>query len=193
MKHLATLTFLAAMASPLSAAIYVSSNALTDGAPATLTITTDLHFSITAEPINEAVIFVFNDWTPTVGNSHHTQLSTQFEYSLNGGTVQLGDTSSLVDHWGTDDLGRITRNSGYIYFFTPTPLSVGDTLTLKAGVYSFTGNSALNPDILQPFTGDIQITDDFGTPIGPAVTVPEPSAALLGAVGALALLHRRRD
>lgn len=192
MKLIASLTLLAVTASPLSAAIIVSNNALTTGAAATLTITTDLNFTITVTPADNGVFFAFMDWAPTVGTATHTRMLDQFQYSLNGATVDVGISSTFVDHWGGTDIGAITTNTGYIYFFLPQAAQIGDTLTIKAGTYAFEGNSSLNPDIVQTFNGEIQIFDNWGNPIGPVVSVPEPSAALLGAVGALALLRRRR-
>lgn len=192
MKFLSSLAVIAALASPMSAAILVSNNALTNGETATLTITEDIIFTVTSAPSDEAVLFVMKDWTPTVGRLMQSQLGNQLQYTLNGGTVTLGDSSSFVDHWGSDDLGLITTNSGYLYFFIPVPLSVGDTITLKAGVFTFMSDSNLNPDILQPFDGVVHIVDRFGSQIGPSVTIPEPSSVLLGLVGSAILLRRRR-
>lgn len=189
MKTLRTLAILAAMASPLPAAIIVSGNIRTQGAPCTFEITTDIHVNITQNAAGTFVLFVFDDWVTSDGARTDLPLNPQLAFSLNGSNfsypASLGDNLSV-------SLKSISSGDGFAYIVTPRTLVVGDVLTLKAGSYTFSGDTEFNRTTAKTFTGKLFVADNDGTMLSQLTSVPEPSAALLGLLGAGLMLRRRR-
>ena len=194
MKSFALLTAFAALSAPLSAAIIIAGDVGTPGAPCTLTITTDIVSEITADPINGITCLVFDNWVTADAAQDFASLAPELAFTVNDGpTVSL--ESMLADNWVDGPLPDMEAGDGYLYvWFGDTPLQTGDIFTIKAGTYTFNSVAGMNPQIAQTFEGNFFIADETGTRIANIVdlSVPEPSAALLGAVGSLALLRRRR-
>ena len=89
--------------------------------------------------------------------------------------------------------GGISANDGYLTFGA-FPVSGGMPFKILAGTYTFGSNASFNPTLTgRNFTGDVFLIQTTGVRLSDNVSlVPEPSAALLGALGSLALLRRRR-
>lgn len=143
-------------------------------------------------------VFDFNGGTQTVSLSGVTFNILRFNST---GAVQASDTTArnvLIS-------GEYTLNGGTTW----TSLAATQTINLTTS-NTATPNIALNFDLASPVTVNLA-TDDFQiryTVLNDAVnggayngitsivfngtTVPEPTAALLGSLGALALLRRRR-
>jgi MYXO-CTERM domain-containing protein len=94
-------------------------------------------------------------------------------------TMFIGSEQLLLDD------GRLNL------FNLPTPMSMGQEITLIANIGSYTGQSQFQnaPDGTNYSGWEL---DYRSNSIVLVSTVPEPSAALLGALGMLALLRRRR-
>ncbi|GAA5121822.1 hypothetical protein JIN84_01240 [Luteolibacter yonseiensis] len=189
MKSLTTVFLFAALASPLSAAIIVTGNVSTPNAPCTFEITSDINVTITANAVNQIVAVMFDNWVTTDGTRTDRPLSPGFSYQLNG--IAGSQTATLGDNID-NTFGIITPGDGFIFLQLPTPAVIGDILTLKAGVYNFTGDAAFNPQTVGTFNGNLVVIDNLANPIAAPTAVPEPSGALLGLVGAALLFRRRR-
>lgn len=86
--------------------------------------------------------------------------------------------------------GRLSASSGTTSFF-----SLDGTMVTTGGIaYDGTNLAAINTALATTVSGGryFQITESGGTQTLELVAIPEPSAALLGGLGLLALLRRRR-
>lgn len=118
------------------------------------------------------------------------------------GTSLFYQSSTIQTAAGGINMEQIGRTSRPVGFDTASPQAVtytltGDSLALLQGFY--TGNSPDQTEAFMRFNQTTLLTLGGGTDrynIGSAelslTTIPEPSAALLAGLGALALLRRRR-
>ncbi|MEM0967382.1 MAG: PEP-CTERM sorting domain-containing protein [Verrucomicrobiota bacterium] len=166
-------------------------------------ITEDIDFTITANGLVRE--FVFVDW---VNSSDGGQSGIggvpgfppqNILYELEGapGTAALNNiTDNAIPR------GDLTATDGFISIstFPPSteiPVTIGQTLTLKAATYTFGSNVNFNSEIVAGFfTGDMFLADRNGNRLSDNtfVPIPEPSSALLlgGFACAFAMLLRRR-
>lgn len=188
MNCFATLALFAAMASSASAAIVITGNVNVPGAPCTVTITTDIVFDVQTTGGNNIVAVIFDEWITSDGTRTFPNLSPAFSYQRNDGPVLTATVSQLIDNVA-DPVGSVSANDGYFYMELASPLTAGETFTLFAGTYNFAGNAEMNPAIVGTFGGSTFLTDGAGKILSP---VPETSVAMLGALGLIPLLYRRR-
>ncbi|MEP2776703.1 MAG: PEP-CTERM sorting domain-containing protein [Luteolibacter sp.] len=96
--------------------------------------------------------------------------------------VRIGNTGAFTQFGAIDDSATSNGNQGLITFTDDFTVASGETVQLRL---AFTDKTLVSNTNLQGATrvGSLNIE---GT------AVPEPSTALLGAIGALALLRRRR-
>lgn len=108
--------------------------------------------------------------------------------SITGANVLLGRSLYVIAS-DAANIGAATLNSGYSLFFV-------DTIKDDSPVENqYTGNPAGSTVLIGAVgsvDGDLGLGDGTTSSLQ-LVTVPEPSAALLGVVGALGLLRRRRN
>ncbi len=188
---LIAIAFLAATA-PGYAAIVLSGN-FNSGTPTPkLTITEDIVFTMVAAGTSSYL--VFDEWTTNDGSATYIMNDPDpqsFFYSINGGSDMEGFISGLTDNFANNSGDLSANDGGLAMEFTA---NAGDTVTIRAGSFTFSNGSAVNPDLNgKTFTGNVFFTA-FGTEarITNVVTVPEPGTALLCALALPALLRRRR-
>ncbi len=179
LKHI--LPLFAALMLPAAAAVSVS---FSGGQDLPLSISVNTPATYMVQQASEYVIFVFDD----VGSGANLGLgvSGTITYSVNDGPAM---TINLVG--GSIGFGALDTADWYIYSNSPlaTPLAPGDRVTIHPGTLSTSQN----------YNGTIPASGSFGTfiaggsleHIGVEI-VPEPSAALLGGLGVVGLLARRR-
>lgn len=187
-----TLAALAFAFAPISkAAIIISGNVSTPGAPCTLQITTDIVFNVLIAGASPGFLL---DGLASSADSSLTfaTLNSPLSLTLNGvpAAVPMGFGDNT-----TAETGSFTSNDGLISFPGSVTLAAGDVLVLKAGTYNFAGVAQFNPLAAGTFTGDMWLYNNAFvriSDIASAGPVPEPSTALLGFIGALSLLRRKR-
>lgn len=174
-----SLALLAALALPASAALSVT---FTGGNETPLVMTINQPVTYIAENANSFVVFVIEN-VGSPGSNFTAAVTGTLTYSINEEapitiTVLLGGTgfgAVGVDDW---------------YFYAPTSgvFAANDTITLYSGTVTTTANYDLSP----PPSGTFStfIADGSLAFLGNAV--PEPSTALLGALGAVWCLGSRR-
>lgn len=152
------------------------------------TYTANIGFLASAAVLDDSSTYAYisSNWTPAGSISFASGDAAGYDGYFSGlvsFTDLLGLAGKAVSIWVTDGSGQnavLTHNS--ITFLADSAIpnansldidatTVGD-FTVKMGSYNTTGSNALNG--------------------GSFVLVPEPSAALLGAIGALGILRRRR-
>lgn len=177
-------------ASTGNAAIVLSGNFNTGTPTPTLTITEDIVFNITTG--GSTYYLVFDEWTvfdgSDVGVNDLPAQSFSFALNDSAGTTEL---YALTDSF-PGSFGSVTANDGSL-LFNQINVIAGDILTVKAGSYTFGNHTSFNLALAGiSFTGDTFLADGGFNRLSNIVTVPEPSAALLGAMGGLFLLRRKR-
>lgn len=119
----------------------------------------------------------------TLSFTNNLTLNSDATYIFEGGDLTaVGQTLTLTDNW-TLALGAGFQDGGQVLLFTY-------------------GTLAASPDLVPTFntaglgfspTGPLSLTDNgAGSIFLNGISIPEPSAALLGGLGLLALLRRRR-
>ena len=193
-SSLITAAVLVAFASTGRAQILVSGNVGTGGT-ATISIQSDLVFPITAT--GNAAVVVFDEWVTSDGSNTGANILSAGALTFSrGGTPTQVPLQTLNDNLGRTS-GAVTANDGFL-FFSNYAVTTGDTVTLKAGSWSFAGAGAFNPQTVQTFAGNVFLADPLGARLSsslPAGPVPEPSqyAQVAGvAVLGWALMRRVR-
>src|SRR5688572_30232109 len=103
MKSFALFATFAALVSPLSAAIVITGDVATPGAPCTLTITEDIVSQITQDPLSPLLCLVLDNWVTTDGLQHFVTPVQDLAVAVNGGpTFTLG--SLLADNYADTNL-----------------------------------------------------------------------------------------
>lgn len=195
MKHLLPGLFVLplALSSLSSGAIIFTGNFQTGTATVdtpTMTITAPLVFTI---PSGASVGWLIFDEMMT-GASAPTVVDTpsqSLSYQLDGSSLATIDITSFRTRYGATVAG-LTPNDGVLRFSDINVTGTNRTLTIPAGqTFTF----ASNANMVQPpasFSGNLFLLDSSGMQISNIVAVPEPSTSLLGTLGALGLLRRRR-
>lgn len=163
---------------PLQAVVVVGSQG------SSLTFTQDIDFEITA--FGGISFVVFDDWVDNT-DPHSTALSTpdNLVYSIDGGTDQTTGIAELLDNFRNTS-GDLSPNDGWLSLTTQINPFIGQTVTIKAGTYSFSGSTAFNSEAVGTFTGDIYLVGLGANRLSaPGVPIPEPQAypLLLALIG----------
>jgi hypothetical protein len=139
---------------------------------------------------------VFDEWVTSDGSQTAPSLAGQtVTFSRGGTTTQVG-LQSLNDNLART-AGAMTSNDGFL-LFSGYAVTAGDTVTIKAGSWSFSGAALFNPQTVQTFTGNVFLANALGSALSSPISagpVPEPGQyAQVAGVGVLgwALLRRFR-
>jgi hypothetical protein len=162
-----------------------------------LTITQDITFTITTGVTGGDVnfFFVLDEWVISDGGRDLATIPPLL-ISLNGGAPRTyGSIGSfggeIVDNF-TGDLGFLTPDDGYFYYFGSPNLKTGDTVTLEAATYPIAPVSGFNPQATQTFTGNLFMATSNGPFSNTVAAAPEPVSGAFLAMGGLPLFVRRR-
>jgi hypothetical protein len=186
---LAASSFLLAAADRASAAVTFSAS----GGDLVVTIDAPIHFLVTSATTSTQFALNFEDVYSTGNSDHHGDVPTSGTSTL---TLPGGIVSDGLDTWsdlGTT-LGVLDPTDFYAtyYFNNAQLLQVGQVVTVGTGaiiVEGFISRGGLVPD--QAVTS-IHLIDESLSDLSSPMVVPEPKAVLLGGLGLLALLMRRR-
>lgn len=171
---------------PAHAAVIVV--APTGSTPGSIQITSDISFNITTS--GAAKGFNLDEWVVSDGRQNASACNPSLAISLNGGTPGAFPGLFYDNLAGTAN--DVTANDGFFYLTNPIAVTAGNTLTLKARIYSLGTLIDFNPQATQTFIGNMFVVDSSGFRLSANTFVPEPSALALCSLGALALLRRRR-
>jgi hypothetical protein len=171
-----------------AAIIVVAPTASTAGS---FQITQDIVFTVNTSAAAGKKGFVLDNWLVSDNSALGSFVSPDLVYLVNGSSFTSPSTA-FYDNFG-QSLGNLTANDGYIWS-DMTALTAGNTVVFKAGTYSLAAVVAFNPLATQTFTGDVFMINGSNVRISNIVTlpVPEPGAVSLLALGAIALVSRRR-
>jgi PEP-CTERM putative exosortase interaction domain len=153
----------------------------------TLTFTTPISFTVTTAGSVNAILF--GGWAASDGtfNSAFQTVGSTITYKVNGGEETTTPTISLIDHRPSNS-GAIVLGDTALRI-TPLALQVGDVFTIVSQQLSFTSTAGFNSAITGTYSGTPFLASSSGVNL---TAVPEPSSAILVAVGGLALIRRRR-
>lgn len=186
---LAASSFLLAAADRASAAVTFAAS----GGDLVVTIDAPIHFLVTSATTSTQFALNFEDVYSTGNSDHHGDVPTSGTSTL---TLPGGIVSDGLDTWsdlGTT-LGVLDPTDFYAtyYFNDAQDLQVGQVLTVGAGtivIEDFITRGGSVPD--QAVTS-IHLIDESLSDLSSPMVVPEPKAVLLGGLGLLVLLMRRR-
>jgi len=156
--------------------------------PGSLQITEDIVFTITAEAGSSTKQFVFDDWVVSDGYTNFSYLSPNLNILVNG--VSVSFPSGLRDNMNFSN-GEVSPNDGFLNA-SLTAMALGDEVILLAGSYALSPIPNFNPMATQTFTGNIFLIMTGNIRISNIVAVPEPATVSALALGAIALVSRRR-
>ena len=141
-----------------------------------ITISQDYTFEITADNSTDTIAFVFDNWAMSDGGRTFSFFTgPQFAFAYNGGAVQTGTNSNLVDNLDFD-VNDLCADDGYIVVSSQPTMQVGDSYTVKAGTYSLSMATSFNPELNDStFTGDIFLTDANGNRISNVLQAESPT------------------
>lgn len=195
MKIITVLVLALAFSTGLSRAAFIV-EAPTATTPGSLTITTDITFSVTGS--GNATMFVFDEWVTSDGvqnGSSNIDYSSYPNYPVYHNNSPLPTTPNLFQADNTTfSSGHVTPNDGLLVLIGSFAVVTGDSVTLKAGELIIPPMSGFNPQATQNFVGNMFVADTNYIRLTDNVVVPEPSVtAILCGAGALALVFRRRS
>lgn len=160
-----------------------------------VTIDQPIVFTMTAGATVQSIIVNFEDVYATDGTAVKTTTPTP-AYATSGAIHASAGSTQAINYGATGQrtttAGIRDANDFYITFLfgTAPPSSAGTTFTIQPGTITLSGaNQAPLPDFA---VSTAQLTDASSNTLSNPVSVPESSAALLGAVGLAGLLLRRR-
>ena len=136
----------------------------------TLVFDNDIDFTITSAGSFQFV--VFDEWTTSDGDLDVVDLlgGSIFAFSING--VDSTDSALLFDNLA-NTVSDITPDDGYVLTNFSHTVDVGDTVTVKAGIYSLGANPNFNPALADfSFNGQAFLADSNGNRISNVVRVP---------------------
>jgi len=163
------------------------------GGDLVVTIDAPIHFLVTSATTSTQFALNFEDVYSTANSDHHGDVPASGTSTM---TLPGGAISDGLDTWsdlGTT-LGLLDPTDFYAtyYFNSAQVLQAGQVVTFGTGtivIEGFITRGGLVPD--QAVTSIHLVDESLGDLSAPMV-VPEPKAALLGGLGLVALLLRRR-
>jgi hypothetical protein len=186
---LAAFAFVLIGAAPVHAAVTFSAS----GADLVITIDAPITFFVTAGTTSPQFALNFEDVYTTGRSEHHGTVpaASTSTMTLPGGVVSGGlDTwSDLATTGGSLDP---TDFYGTYYFNSPQVLAVGDVVTVSAGVVVVEGFISAGGEVPDRPATMIRLIDEGLNDLSSPVAVPESSVSLIGGLGLLAMLRRRR-
>jgi hypothetical protein len=176
-------------AHPVGAAVTFSAS----GGDLVVTIDAPITFFVTTGTTSSQFALNFEDVYTTARSGHY-------------GTVPLADTSTMtlpggvlsagLDTWSDLDTTVASLDPtdfyGTYYFTAPQVLSVGDRVTVSAGVVVIEGFISRGGEVPDGPATMIRLVDEELNDLSSPVAVPEAPVALIGGLGLLGLLRRRR-
>jgi hypothetical protein len=158
-----------------------------------VTIGAPIHFSITSGATSRQFALSFENVYTTGSNGHHGDVPISGTSTL---TLPGGEVSDGLDTWsdiGTT-LGVLDPTDFYATFFFNSDQTVqaGDTVTVGAGTVTIEGFITRGGMVPDRMPTSIHLIDEGLNELSAPMAVPEPKAALLGGLGLLVLLMRRR-
>lgn len=158
-----------------------------------MTIDAPITFFVTSGSRSTQFALNFEDVYTTGSVGHH-------------GTVPSGDTSTMTLPGGVLSAGLDTWSDlaftggsldptdfyGTYYFSFPQELAVGDVVTVSAGVIVVEGFITAGGEVPDLPATMIRLIDESLNDLSSPVAVPEAPVALIGGLGILGLLRRRR-
>jgi hypothetical protein len=186
---LAAFAFILMGSDPVRAAVTFSAS----GGDLLVTIDAPITFFVTSGTTSSQFALNFEDVYTTASIGHH-------------GTVPSADTSTMTLPGGVLSAGldtwsnlAITGGSldptdfyGTYYFNSPQVLAVGDVVTVSAGVIVVEGFITAGGEVPDLPATMIRLIDESLNDLSSPVAVPEAPVALIGGLGLLGLLRRRR-
>jgi hypothetical protein len=163
------------------------------GGDLVITIDSPITFFVTAWSRSPQFALNFEDVYTTGRSGHHGTVpaASASTMTLPGGVMSAG-----LDTWS--DLA-ITEGSldptdfyGTYYFNTPQVLAVGDVVVVSAGVVVVEGFIRAGGEVPDRPATMIRLIDEGLNDLSSPVAVPEAPVALIGGLGMLGLLRRRR-
>jgi hypothetical protein len=186
---LAAFTFVVAGAGRASAAVTFSAS----GGDLVVTIDAPITFLIMRGTFSPQFALNFEDVYTTGRSGHHGAVPS---FSASTMTLPGGVVSSWLDTWS--DLS-ITQGSldptdfyGTYHFDSPQVLAAGDVVTVGAGVIVIEDFITAGGEVPDRPATMIRLIDEGLNDLSSPVAVPESPVALIGGLGLLALLRRRR-
>lgn len=188
-RTLAALAFILMGSAPVRAAVTFSAS----GGDLLVTIDAPITFFVTSGTTSSQFALNFEDVYTTARAGHHGAVPPADTSTM---TLPGGVLSSGLDTWS--DLA-ITGGSldptdfyGTFYFNSPQVLAVGDVVTVSAGVVVVEGFISAGGEVPDRPATVIRLIDESLKDLSSPVAVPEAPVALIGGLGLLGLLRRRR-
>jgi hypothetical protein len=163
------------------------------GGDLVVTIDAPIHFLVTSGTTSTQFALNFEDVYSTGNSDHHGDVPSSGTSTM---TLPGGVVSDGLETWSDlgSTLGVLDPTDFYAtYFFnTAQVLQVGQVVTVGAGTITIEGfitRGGLVPDLAAT---SVHLIDESLSDLSAPMNVPEPKAALLGGLGMLGLLRRRR-
>lgn len=176
-----------ALINPAEAALVLTGDFVAGTTTPTLTFTEDIEFVMSGH--SGAFAMTITGWGIARGGFESVSATSGSAVSadLNGAAVSI-PLDVLYD-----DMGMTVDYSVGLLTFDEFTFAAGDVFRILAGSYTFESNSNFDPALIGTvFTGEVMLVSQSLEPISNAVLVPEPAVMLLGSLGMLGLLRRRR-
>ena len=197
MQRLALIALLVSATTPGAlGSVSIVTSGTPGSTPVSLAVQQDVSMNVTtATTPGNFILFAFRNTSPSPFGSGIHSLSGNLTFSINGS----GAYSMNGWHDGGFASGAITANDSYFFWTSTVALSVGDTVTLRAGTIS--SQATAPADFFLPASGSYELFlinasgGTGGTLIsGPAAPIPEPSTygLILGGLALAGAALRRR-
>jgi len=174
---------------PIHAAVTFSAS----GGNLVITIDAPITFFVTRGTTSPQFALNFEDVYTTGRTEHHGTVPAASTRTM---TLPGGVLSAGLDTWRDLAIpgGSLDPTDFYgTYFFnSPQVLAVGDVGTVSAGVVGVEGFISAGGEVPDRPATMIRLIDEGLNDLSSPIAVPESSVALIGGLGLLALLRRRR-
>jgi len=186
---LAASSLVLAGAEHASAAVTFSAS----GSDLVVTIDAPITFFVTTGTTSAQFALAFENVYTTGSGDHHGDVPSSGTSTM---TLPGGLVSDGLDTWS--DLGSTlgvlgpTDFYGTYYFNSPQVLMAGDVVTVSAGVVIIDGFISRGGEVPDGPATVIRLIDEGLNDLSSPVAVPEAPVALIGGLGLLSLLRRRR-
>ncbi len=164
------------------------------GGDLVVTIDAPIHFLLTSGVTANQFVLSFENVYSTGNSTHHGDMPSSGTTTM---TLPGGAVSDSLDTWsdfsGSQGILDATDFYATYYFNIEQVLQAGQVVTVSAGVVTIDGfltDGGLVPD--QAATSVRLANESLMIELSSPMAVPEPQAALIGGLGLLGLLRRRR-